>query len=89
MRGCYTRDFSTRENRGIDTHGTTRDMYVPRHEETWYTQTRNGFIMILLLCHVCKNEVIIEWYHKCAKDINHLKKVLRIVVELNGAATAY
>ena len=26
---------------------------------------------------------------KCAKYINHLKKVLRIVVELNGAATAY
>ena len=26
---------------------------------------------------------------KCVKYINHLKKVLRKVVELNGAATAY
>ena len=50
MRGCYTRDYSTRghsarENRGIDTRGTTRDVYdvyVPRHEETWSMQTRNG-----------------------------------------------
>ena len=46
MRGCYTRDYSThghsaRENREIDTRGTTRDVYVPRHEETWSTQTRN------------------------------------------------
>ena len=42
MRGCYMRDYSTRENRGIDMCGTTRDVYVPCHEETWSTQTRNG-----------------------------------------------
>ena len=47
IRGCYTHDYSTRghsarENRGIDTRGTTRDVYVPRHEETWSMQTRYG-----------------------------------------------
>ena len=46
--------------------GTTRDVYVLRHEKTWSTQTRNGILLqfyrVATRIHACKNEVVIEQY---------------------------
>ena len=42
----HIRGYSTR---GYSTQGTTRDVYVPCHEKTWSTQTRNGDIYRFLV----------------------------------------
>ena len=67
---CFMNGYSTHgitcgySTRGmwVSTRGTTPDVYAPRYEETWSTQTRDGMhggAMRDCTCgHAWKNEVV-------------------------------
>ena len=58
----------------VSTRGTTRDVYAPRYEKTWSTQTRGGMhggaTRDCTRGHAWKNEVVNELYRIACHNVS-------------------